>query len=215
MFVVVLFAGLLGGAEPSTVEEGFTPLFDGSTLNGWQIVRPQGPGYIARDGILVCPADGGGNLFTTEEFSDFVLRFDFKLSPGGNNGVGIRAPLEGDAAYVGMEVQLLDDSAPQYAALKPAQYCGSVYDIAAAKRGVLKPAGEWNGMQILCAGRHVRVTLNNEVIVDTNLDAVKDAATLKRHPGLANAKGHIGFLGHGSLVELKNIRVKRLPSAKP
>lgn len=213
MIVIVVCASLLA-ADGGAVENGFVPLFNGVSLDGWQLVRPRGPGYVVQDGKLVCPADGGGNLFTKDEYSDFILRFDFKLTPGGNNGVGIRAPLEGDAAYVGMEIQLLDDAAPQYAALKPAQYCGSVYDVAAAKRGFLKSAGEWNSMEIVCEARSVRVTLNDEVIVDANLDEVKDEAVLHRHPGLANTKGHIGFLGHGTQTEFKNIRIKTLPSAQ-
>jgi hypothetical protein len=192
-------------------EEGFVSLFDGQSLEGWTVVHPKGPGYVAKDGVLICPADGGGNCFTKEEYANFVFRFDFKLSPGGNNGVGIRAPLEGDAAYVGMEIQVLDDPAIQYLALRPAQYCGSLYDVFAAKRGSLKPTGEWNSMEISCDGSKVKVTLNGNVITEGDTSAVTDEGTLQKHPGLKRTTGHIGFLGHGTLVEFKNIRVKRLP----
>src|SRR5258708_7410647 len=78
---------------------GFVNLFDGKTLTGWTLMGGSGPGYVPKDGILDVPADGGGNLFTEKEYSDFVFRFEFKLFPGSNNGVGIRAPLQGDAAY--------------------------------------------------------------------------------------------------------------------
>lgn len=206
---VVLLAACLG-AEPDAVEEGFRPLFDGRTTEGWILVGGRGPGYVVEDGVLVCPAKGGGNLFTRDEYADFDFRFDFKLAPGGNNGVGIRTPLEGDAAYVGMEIQLLDDAAPQYALLRPEQYCGSIYGVVAAQRGALKPAGEWNAMQIRCEGRKVLVKINGQVVVDADLDDVKDEATLKKHPGLARTQGHIGFLGHGTHVEFKNIRIKPL-----
>src|ERR1700694_2438447 len=94
------------GAEP-----GFVALFDGKSLDGWQIVGQKGRGYIVENGLLVCPADGGGNLFTTKEYSNFVLRFEFRLFEGSNNGIGIRAPLEGDAAYKGMGIKILDDGA--------------------------------------------------------------------------------------------------------
>ncbi len=192
-------------------EEGFVSLFDGKSLEGWTVVNPKGPGYVPKDGVLVCPADGGGNCFTKEEYANFVFRFDFKLSRGGNNGVGIRAPLEGDAAYVGMEVQVLDDPAIEYVALRPSQYCGSVYDVFPAKRGSLKPTGEWNSMEIMAEGTKLKVTLNSDVITEGDIATLTDEATLNKHPGLKRTAGHIGFLGHGTLVEFKNIRVKKLP----
>jgi hypothetical protein len=195
----------------SADEPGFVSLFDGQTLNGWTLIGEHGPGYVVKDGILVCPKEGGGNLFTEREYSDFAFRFEFRTEPAGNNGVGIRAPLEGDAAYVGMEIQILDD-APEYAGkLRPAQYHGSVYDVIPAKRGYLKKAGEWNEEEIRAEGRRIRVTLNGTVILDADLDSVKDPEVLKKHPGLARPQGHIGFLGHGSLVEFRNIRIKELP----
>jgi len=83
--------------------QGFVRIFDGKTLNGWTLVGGVGPGYVPKDGILDCPSDGGGNLFTEKEYSDFAFKFEFKLESGSNNGIGIRAPLQGDAAYVGME----------------------------------------------------------------------------------------------------------------
>lgn len=199
-------------AMGAAAEEGFVPLFDGKSLDGWTLVNKKGPGYVVKEGILVCPANGGGNLFTAKEYSDFTLRFDFRVAKGGNNGVGLRAPLKGDAAYVGMEIQILDDEDAQYANLKPFQYCGSVYGVAAAKRGALKPAGEWNSEEIRCVGRQVTVILNGVTIVDIDLDSVKDPETLRTHPGLQRTRGHIGFLGHGSLVEFRNVRVKESPS---
>jgi len=193
-------------------EPGFTPLFDGKTLNGWTLVGGRGPGYIVENGLLVCPAEGGGNLFTEKEYANFILRFEFRLSPGGNNGVGIRAPLEGDAAYQGMEIQILDDQHEKYKGwLKPEQHHGSIYDVIPARTGYLKPAGEWNEEEILADGRRIRVTLNGVIIVDADLDMVKEPQVLKRHPGLLRSSGHIGFLGHGTRVEFRNIRIKVLP----
>lgn len=205
---LLLFAVL---AAPAATEPGFVSLFDGKTLDGWTLVRGRGPGYVAENGLLVCPADGGGNLFTKKEYSNFVFRFEFRLEPGGNSGVGIRAPLEGDAAFKGMEIQILDDGNPRYKGrLKPTQYHGSIYDVIPARPGFLRPAGEWNEEEIAARGRNIRVTLNGVIIVDANLDIVKEPAVLKRHPGLARTTGHIGFLGHGSRVEFRNIRVKPL-----
>jgi len=205
--ILVLFvvSNLMG------VDAGFVQLFDGKTLTGWTLVGKKGRGYVVENGVLVCPKDGGGNLFTEKEYSNFALRFEFRTEPGGNNGVGIRAPLEGDAAYAGMEIQILDNEDPKWKDLRPAQYHGSVYDVIPAKRGFLKKAGEWNEEEILADGRRIKVTLNGTVILDANLDSVKDPEVLKKHPGLARKSGHIGFLGHDALAEFRNIRIRELP----
>ena len=204
LFVVAAFAA--GLAEP-----GFQPLFNGKNLDGWRLMGGVGPGYVIEDGKIVCPRDGGGNLFTEREYADFVLRLEFKLSEGGNNGIGLRAPYQGDAAYQGMEIQVLDDPAPVYESIQPAQHCGSIYDVFPAKQGALKPTGEWNAYEITANGRRISVRLNGTLIVDADLDTVKDPAVLKRHPGLARTTGHIGFLGHKSYVEFRNVRLKELP----
>ncbi len=208
--LLALVAASLSGA----VEEGFVPLFDGQTLNGWLLVykKNSGRGYLVEDGKIVCPRDGGGNLLTVKEFANFILRFDFRMEPGGNNGVGIRAPIAGDVAYTGMEIQILDHDHPKYQGwLKPEQRHGSIYGVVAAKTGHLKPAGEWNEEEIKADGRRITVTLNGAVIVDADLDSIKDPEILKKHPGLARPAGHIGFLGHGTRVEFRNIRIKELP----
>lgn len=192
-------------------EPGFMPIFNGKDLTGWTIRGQYGPGYVVEDGKIVCPSDGGGNLFTEKEYANFILRFEFKLEEASNNGIGIRAPYEGDAAYKGMEIQILDHDAPVYRGkLRPAQYHGSIYDVVAAKTGFLKPTGEWNYEEIVADGRNIKVTLNGTVIVDANLDDVKDPAVLAKHPGLARPTGHIGLLGHHSRVEFRNMRVKEL-----
>ena len=195
-----------------TAEPGFVSLFDGKTLAGWQIAGQKGSGYVVENGVLVCPADGGGNLFTTKEYANFILRFEFRLFDGSNNGIGIRAPLAGDAAYAGMEIQILDDGAARYQGkLKPAQYHGSIYDVVPAKQGFKKPTGEWNSEEITAKGRLITVVLNGTTIVDANLDSVRDPAVLKKHPGLARSSGHIGLLGHGTRVEFRNFRIQELP----
>jgi hypothetical protein len=205
--LAVLLAVSASGAEP-----GFVSLFDGKTLTGWQLVGQKGSGYGVENGLLVCPADGGGNLFTVKEYANFVLRFEFRLFDGSNNGIGIRAPLAGDAAYAGMEIQILDDGAARYQGkLKPAQYHGSIYDVVPAKQGFKKPTGEWNSEEITAKGRLITVVLNGKTIVDANLDSVRDPAILKKHPGLARPSGHIGLLGHGTRVEFRNFRIQELP----
>ncbi len=196
----------------SAVDEGFVTLFDGKTLDGWRLVGGHGPGYVVEGGRIVCPADGGGNLFTIREYKNFVFRFEFLLTAGANNGIGIRAPFEGDAAYQGMEIQILDDGDAQYrGVIRPEQYHGSVYDVIPARTGYRKPVGEWNEEEITADGRRITVKLNGVVILDADLGMVREPEVLKRHPGLGRPSGHIGFLGHGSRVEFRNVRVKELP----
>ena len=192
-------------------ESGFKPLFDGSTLNGWKLIRGRGRGYVVENGVIVCPEDGGGNLFTDREYSDFVLRLDWRLWEGGNNGIGIRAPLEGDAAYVGMEIQVLDDESPKYKGrLKPTQYTGSIYDVFPARTGFVKRDGAWNSYEITAYGPRIHIVLNGETTLDADLSRIADEAIVRRHPGLRRRSGHIGFLGHGTRVEFRNIRVREM-----
>ena len=206
--VLILLSGSIALAQS---EPGFQPLFDGKTLNGWKLVSPHGPGYVVQDGTIVCPADGGGNLFTEKEYADFVVRFEFKMEPGGNNGLGIRAPLTGDAAYAGMELQILDDQHARYKGkIKSEQHHGSIYGVFPARTGYLKPAGEWNTEEVTAKGTRIRIVLNGVVIQDADLANVREEAVLKEHPGLKNKSGHIGFLGHGTRVEFRNIRLKKL-----
>ncbi|MFO7733429.1 MAG: family 16 glycoside hydrolase [Candidatus Aminicenantes bacterium] len=190
--------------------EGFVPLFNGRDLAGW---TGDTEGYVAENGKLVAhPERKGGNLFTEKEYADFVLRFDFKLTPAANNGLGVRAPLEGDAAYAGMEIQILEDGSPLYWNLRPYQYHGSIYGVVPAKRGVLRPVGEWNSEEVTIRGRRVTVVVNGMTVVDADLDAASAGGTVdgRDHPGLARDRGHIGFLGHGSLVEFRTIRIREL-----
>jgi hypothetical protein len=195
-------------APKAPSEEGFVSIFDGKTMNGWQGAVK---GYIPKDGVLVCDKKSGGLLLTEKEYGDFIFRFDFKLEPGANNGVAVRAPKSGDPAYSGMEIQILDDGHEKYKGwLQPWQRHGSIYNVVPAKPGFLKPVGEWNSEEILCDGKHVKVTLNGHVIVDADLSKVTDPEVLKKHPGLKRASGFLGFCGHGDEVEFRNLRVKEL-----
>lgn len=193
---------------------GFVSLFDGKTLNGWKEIKKGNASadYFVENGVLVCPENSADDLFTEKDYSDFVLQLDFKLTAGANNGVGIRAPFDkGQIAYIGNEIQILDDTAPQYAKLEPGQYCGSHYKVTAAKRGALKPLGQWNHYEITAKGRHIRVVLNGKLITDSDINAISNPEVIAHHPGMFRTTGRIGFLGHHSRVEFKNIRIKELP----
>jgi HEAT repeat protein len=198
------------GLTDAEKEEGFASLFNGRDLSGW---TGDTKGYAAENGrIVIYPERGSGNLYTEKEFSDFVFRFEFRLTPAANNGIGIRAPLEGDAAYAGMEIQVLEDGSPVYWDLLPYQFHGSIYGVVPARRGVLRPVGEWNTEEIAARGRRVTVTVNGTRIVDADIERAGAAGTIdhRDHPGLKREAGHIGFLGHGSIVEFRNIRIREL-----
>ncbi len=191
--------------------EGFISLFNGKDLTGWV---GNVKGYAVEDGAMRCIPGKGGNLYTAHEFGNFIFRFEFLLQPGTNNGIGIRAPLTGDAAYQGMEIQVLDDTAPKWAKLQPWQYHGSIYNLVPAKRGHLKPVGQWNTEEIRAVGPKITVVLNGVTIVDADLDEVRktaDPKLLKKHPGIDRKAGHIGFLGHGDRVDFRNLSIKPLP----
>lgn len=192
-------------------KEGFISLFNGLDLSQW---TGNTTGYLVRDGVVeVAPEiGGGGNLYTKDEFSNFIYRFEFQLTPGANNGIGIRAPMEGDAAYVGMEIQVLDNEAPIYKDLHPYQYHGSVYGVIPAKRGYLLPTGQWNKEEIIARGNKIKVVLNGTVILDADIKEASKGGTMdhREHPGLLRPTGHLGFLGHGDVVRFRDMRVKRL-----
>lgn len=180
-------------------EEGFTPIFDGKSLEGWV---GNVKGYEAKDGVLTCLTGKGlgGKILTAKEYGDFILRLEIKLPPGGNNGLALRCPLEGSPHGKGYESQILDNSADRYKKLKASHYHGSLYKLVAAKRGFLKPVGEWNVQEVMMKGHHCRITLNGEVILEE-----KDLSRFRRPD-----KGHIGFLGHGAKVQFRNVRIKEL-----
>jgi hypothetical protein len=180
------------GISKEEAAQGFVSIFDGKSLTGWKGATT---GYTAEDGVLVCQKKGGGNLFTTKEFGDFVFRFEFRLEPGGNNGVSVR----------GHEIQILDDDAPQHKNLKACQYHGSIYCKVPAKRGHTKKAGEWNEQEIMVKGTQWKVTLNGAVIVDADISKVEGLEAVAKR-----ARGPLGFLGHSSRVEFRNLRVKEL-----
>jgi hypothetical protein len=192
-------------------KEGFALLFNGTDLAGW---TGGSKGYLVRDGLLIVdPSQGGGNLYTEREYGDFVFRFEFRLTPGANNGVGIRVPKGGQASYGGMEIQILDDKSPRYRGwLKDYQHHGSIYGVVPAKTGYLKPVGEWNYEEIIAKGNQITVKVNGTTIVDADIEKASTPKTLdgREHPGLLRDKGYLGFCGHGDYLELRNIRVKPL-----
>ncbi|HBI46695.1 MAG TPA: DUF1080 domain-containing protein, partial [Planctomycetales bacterium] len=147
LFPLSLIAALLAlsPARPADKEkdvpEGFTPLFDGKDLAGWEVLDGKKDAWAVEDGMIVTKTGGGGWLMTDKEYGDFEVRVDFKMSEGGNSGVALRAPLSGNVSNTGMEIQLLDDvwHKKNLKDLKPVQYTGAIYGVVAPSKDALKP----------------------------------------------------------------------------
>ena len=192
--------------------DGFKLLFNGTDLTGWE---GNLKGYSIKDGIMTCdPSLGGkGDLFAVGEYGDFIMRFEFCLTPGANNGLAIRVPFNGHAAYEGMELQILDHDSPRYTGwLKDYQHHGSIYGVVPAKTGSLKPVGEWNYQEVTAKGKQITIKLNGVTIVDADLEKASTPKTIdgQKHPGLLRESGRIGFAGHGDRVDFRNLRIKSL-----
>lgn len=210
-WIALLLVASVAVAEDK--DAGFVSLFNGKDLTGWQGATD---GYIVNDGAIQCLAKKGGFLYTDKEYGDFHLKFAFKLTPGANNGLGIRAPIGGDPAYVGMELQVLDDTADVYKGLKEYQYHGSIYGVVPAKRGHQKPVGEWNTQEVIAKGKQITVILNGVTIVDADIEKASTPKTVdgNNHPGLKRDKGYLVFCGHGHDVWFKDLKIKTLEEKK-
>ena len=185
----------------------FSSLFNGQDLSGWQGAVEN---YEVVDGAIRCRAGHGGVLHTSEEYADFTVRLEFLVPPGGNNGLAIRYPGQGDTAYVGMcELQVLDNDAEKYAKLDPRQYHGSAYGMLAARRGYLRPAGQWNFQEVTISGSTIRVELNGTEILNGDVAQVKDYMAGKAHPGKDRTSGYFGFAGHNDPVRFRAVEIKR------
>ena len=154
----------------SNENDGFKKVFNGNDLDGWAGATDN---YEVKNGTIQCKKGSGGTVYVNEELSNFSVRFEYKLPPGGNNGLAIRYPGKGDTAYVGMcELQVLDDTAKKYAKLHPAQYHGSAYGMAAAARGYQRAVGDWNFQQVTVMGSTIMVEMNGTQILNADLSKV-------------------------------------------
>jgi hypothetical protein len=189
-------------------KSGFKTLFNGENFDGWA-----GPvqNYQIIDGAIQCKAGKGGTIYTTDEYQDFVVRLEYKLPAGGNNGLAIRYPGRGDTAYVGMcELQVLDNTAVRYAKLDSRQYHGSAYGMVAAHRGFQRAIGEWNYQQVSVKGSTIKVELNGFTILDTDLSTVTEYMGGRPHPGKTRTSGYFGLAGHSDTVQYRNISIKSI-----
>ena len=203
----------------SNGDRGFEPVFNGKDLSGW---AGETENYMVEEGAITCKPGKGGTVFTLEQYGDFLVRLEFKLPPGGNNGLAMRYPGEGHGTWDSFcELQVLDDGHPKYndpdAAkfydLNPRQAHGSVYARVAAQRGYLRPTGQWNFQECTLVGPKVKVELNGFVILETDVSKV-DPATfmypLDKFKGRDVMRGHFGFNGHNDPVRFRAVRIRRL-----
>ncbi len=189
--------------------QAFASLFNGKDLTGW---TGDVENYEVVNGAIRCKEGHGGLLLAEKEYANFIARLEFKLPPGGNNGLAIRSPGEGDVAYSGMcELQILDSEHEKYASLDPRQYHGSAYGMAAAHRGYLRETGEWNFQQVTVDGSTIKVELNGNVILNADLSKVTEFLAERPHPGKDRTSGYFGFAGHNDPVEFRNVSIKELP----
>ena len=177
-------------------------------LVGWQQIDGRRDGWGYYNGVLFTKGGHGGWLATDRQYDDFRLELEFKVPPDGNSGVFVRAPLVGDPAYQGMEIQVLDDDTDVFGPLRPEQFTGSIYDVQAPSERATKEAGQWQKMVVTCKAASVRVHINGRMIIDTKTDYYP--AKYDSHPGLRRNRGYIGLQDHGSRVEFRNIRIKQL-----
>jgi hypothetical protein len=186
----------------------FVDVFNGKDFTGWAGPVDQ---YEVKDGAIVCQPRKGGTIYTKDQYSDFAARLEYRLPPGGNNGLAIRYPGKGDSAYVGMcELQILDDDAAMYARLDKRQYNGSAYGMVAVHRGYLRPTGQWNFMEVTVRGPTIRVELNGTRVLDADLSKVTEYMANSPHPGKTRTSGHFGFCGHSDPVAFRAVQIKRL-----
>ncbi|HEX5790560.1 MAG TPA: DUF1080 domain-containing protein [Luteolibacter sp.] len=205
MKTISLLLALAALVTPGMAEDPvFRPLFNGKDLTGWV-----GGPYTYEGDAIVCPTTKKGRTLRTEAtFTNYILEFEFKLPANGNNGIGIHYPGQGDPAYTGMELQILDDSGSKYTKLKDTQYHGSLYTLQPAKKGFLKPVGEWNHQRIEVNGKSVKVILNGTEILNADLEDL--ALKNKGHKGVNRREGHIALCGHGFAVAFRNMRIAEI-----
>ena len=207
---MIALVGVLFVSQPVSSDD-FKSLFNGKDLSGWTKIGLKKEVWSVENGQIIMQGEGGGWLGSNEEYSDFEFQTEFQLSSDSNSGIYLRAPADtSHISRTGMEIQLLDDFHPKYAKVQPWQRTGSIYHVAAAKTGFLKPVGEWNTITIQAVGPHVVIKLNGQTVVDDLID--KHPELNQEHTGLARKSGRIGLQSHNGRVAFRNIQMKRLDS---
>lgn len=205
---LLLAAGLAGTAMAA---DGFEKLYNGKDFAGWWALNGKIENWKVEDGIIVTPMTGGGWLSSEKEYGDFILKADWKITPGGNSGIGLRYPKEGGSPHLtGVEIQLLDDGAEKHKNLKPYQYTGSVYGISPPTQRVAKAPGEWNRIEIKCQGPIIEIKINDQLVNRVNGDEITKAEEGGMPLSQRPRQGHVGFQAYGPRSEFRNIEIREL-----
>lgn len=223
LWVSVLLMGTVAPPSRTADQDGFVTLFpqdgvpQGWTVREWNDLAKElkGVTWAVKDGVLQAGKQRGSWLVSDKEYGDFILEFEIKLTERGNSGVALRAPLKGDPAFDGMELQIADLRYNTDA--QPSELTGAIYRAIAPSKQVYRPT-EWNAFRVELKGARLRVTLNGEVVQDVDLN--KFDRPVKRHDGSdappikdRPRKGHLGFQHlsrNNEPVLLRGVRIKEL-----
>jgi hypothetical protein len=193
------------GVAPVSAADGWTNLFNGRDLAGWTVLGKQN-GWKVADGVIIgsTPSEPGW-LATDADYDDFELELEYKLSPGSNSGVFLRASAGGKVSGADFhEVQLLDDAAAKYANVSPDSKNGALFHQLAPAKAVAAPPDQWHRLRVHCYGSHVRVAVNDIPITDGELPPIKPS------------RGRIGLQLYPDRIEFRNLRVRTLnPDGTP
>ncbi len=202
--------GVLAATTGAGAQAQFMKLYNGQDLSGWHVQNGKIEAWKANGEMISCVAPGGGWLTSDKEYGDFVFRIEWKIGPAGNSGIGIRYPAQGDPAHIGMEIQILDDDAPQYKNLKAAQYCGGIYYQVPPKLKAAKAPGEWNRYNIRCQGSKIVIRLNGMVIQDVDVATVTTAEGNYKPLSERPRRGFVGMQSHGDQCDFRNVEIREL-----
>lgn len=207
----------LAPAGAEAAEDGWITLFDGKSTDGWIKYSGGGPvtkPWVVEDGALVLTAGGGGDIATAEQFDDFELELEWKVTPGANSGIMYRVRGGDPAPYLsGPEYQILDDD-KHADGRNPKTSAGSLYALIAPENKRLKPVGEWNATRIVLKGNHLEHWLNGEKVVETEMageawDALVAGSKFNSWKQFAKSpRGHVVLQDHGDKVAYRNIRIR-------
>jgi hypothetical protein len=206
------------GLTSDEADNGWRSLFDGKTLDGWGITGLKS-GWAVENGAIACNVRGGGMIYSNDRYKDFMFRGQFKHDPRVNSGIFVRWEDLKDPVQTGMEIQILDS----FGKTKPGTHdCGALYDIMGPSVDAVRPAGEWNDIEITCYGPMVRVVLNSQQVINLDLTPWNTPGQnpdgsrnkFKRAYNTMVSEGHIGFQDHGGRVWFRNLRIKTLASWK-
>lgn len=198
------------GRSVQNRDSGWVKLYNGKDLTGWHVKDGKPEAWKANGEMISTVSAGGGWLTSDKQYGDFELKIEYRIPAGGNSGLGIRYPSAGDPAHVGMEIQMLDDNAPQYKDLKAAQYNGGIYYQAAPKAKAARKPGEWNLYEVRAKGPHIQIKLNGVEIQNVNVEQYTRGEGGYKPLAERPRVGHVGVQNHGDQVDFRNIYIREL-----